>query len=833
MEQRWIVNLCPFLHFDNSRTQTYEHNISIVSWNVKSILDYLETHPEHKFCLDQVTLLDGFNRLFPNYWDALHQRVLEGRIEIVGGTYVMPDFVIPDGESIVRQFLYGTRYFREQLGVDVKTGWAVDSSGHCAQMPQILRQCGIDSYYFWRGMPFDSPTEFIWKGPDGSRVNAVWLSKGYDGAAWLSENLREAFSSLFQIVEETGEQAASNNVFVPVGGELVPPLPHLIDIVNQWNDVFPDMRMTIVTPREFTDKLKAIQAAMPTISGELSSGRFSGVRSGGLSARVKLKQMNRSLETLLYLCELYLATTGDLNRNLDLENLWRILLFNQDHNIIRGALSDEAYLLTERRYVQAIDQAEDILEASLGAAAVGTNAKSDRFSFVVFNPLPWPRTDIVNIPVDVSVLDNPFFEIRDPQGRSVPFQRNDNGSSKGPIDIALVAEDMPSLGHRVYLVAPAEKAPEFESSLRTGDTWVESNDFVLEFDEFNGSLTRVFDKREQVEVLRSPGNYITMESEIGDVYRHSESELSDEASELSSLRFSSEMSLKEGGPVRVVVDIEGEMKGSTRHQRVIVYEGVHRIDLETNLDFKGRNKRVRVNFPLSVYASSATVGAQFGTESRPTTDSEPKGSLDDSKGLFSALDWVDCAGPEYGLCLSASGLHEYEFKDGSLKATLLRSVEHLSYGKDDDVMESKTARETGPHSFRLSLKPHKGSWNDAKVWRFAAEHRLPLIGYPLRNNGGAAAEGQKLEESNLKIEGMDLMLSCYRIGETPDELIVRVFDISGKAGNAELDFFRELERVELIDLCERSIGELSFNGSVVTIAVDAHSIVTLRVKLRV
>ena len=833
MEQRWIVNLCPFLHFDNSRTQTYEHNISIVSWNVKSILDYLETHPQHKFCLDQVTLLDGFKRLFPNYWDALHQRVLEGRIEIVGGTYVMPDLVIPDGESIVRQFLYGTRFFREQLGVDIKTGWAVDSSGHCAQMPQILRQCGIDSYYFWRGMPFDSPTEFIWKGPDGSRVNAVWLSRGYDSAAWLSENLREAFSSLFHIVEETGEKASSKNVFVPVGGELVPPLPHLIDIVNQWNDVFPDMRMTIVTPREFTDKIKAIQAAMPTISGELSSGRFSGVRSGGLSARVKLKQMNRSLETLLYLCELYVAITGNPGRNLDLENLWRILLFNQDHNIIRGALSDEAYLLTERRYAQAIEQAEALLETSLGAAAAAPIATSDHFSFVVFNPLPWTRTDIVNIPVDVSSIESPFFEIHDPRGRSVPFQRNDNGTGKGPIDIAFVARDMPSLGHRVYSVVPAEKAPEFESSLRTGDTWVESNDFVLEFDEFNGSLTRFFDKREQAEVLRSPGNYITMESEIGDIYRHSESELSDETSELSSLRFSSEMSLREGGPIRVVVDIEGEMKGSTRHQRVIIYEGVHRIDLETDLDFKGRNKRVRVNFPLSVYASSATVGAQFGTESRSTADSEPKGWLDDSRGLFSALDWVDCAGPEYGLCLSASGLHEFEFKDGSLKATLLRSVEHLSYGKDDDVLESKTARETGPHSYRLSLRPHKGSWNDAKVWRFAAEHRLPLIGYPLGNKRGGAVDGLKTEESYLKIDGMDLMLSCYRIGNSADELIVRAYDISGKPGNAELDFFRELERVELIDLCERSIGELSFKGSVVTIAVDAHSIVTLRVKLRV
>lgn len=829
---RWIVNACPFLHFDNSRTQTYEHNISIVSWNVKSILDYLEVDPEHKFCLDQVTLLKGFKRLFPNYWDALHQRVLEGRIELVGGTYVMPDLIIPDGESIVRQFLYGTRFFREQFGVDVRTGWAVDSSGHCAQMPQILRQCGIDSYYFWRGMPFDAPTEFIWKAPDGSRVNAVWLSMGYNSAAWLSENLREAFSSLFQIVEETGSKAVSNNVFVPVGGEMVPPLPHLIDIVNQWNGTFSDMKMTIVTPGEFTEKLKAVQAAMPMISGELSSGRFTGVRSGGLSARVRLKQMNRVMETLLYLCELYLSFAPDQETNLELENLWRILLFNQDHNIIRGAVSDEAYRLAERRYNQAIEQAEEVLERAVRLVASRIRSESDISSFVVFNPLPWIRSDIVQIPIDTSQTESPFFEIQDPEGKSVPFQLIGDYEEGGLAEIAIIAGEVPSLGYRVYSVVPSEKPPEFESSIRTGKTWVETSHFALEFDEFNGALTRLFDKDDQVEVLRGPSNYITMDSDVGDIYRHSKSEFSDEDSGLSSLRFSSKVTVKERGPVRAVVDIEGDFKDSRRHQRVVVYEGVDRIDLETELEFRGRNKRVRLNFPLSVFTTSATVGSQFGVEARHVLPEGRDDWADDSGNSFSALDWVDCSGPEYGLCVSTFGLHEFEFRDGLLSTTLLRSLEHLSHGRDDDMTESKTARELGQHSFRLALRPHKGSWSDAMVWQTSAEHRLPLIGYPLKASDAYSGNGLQLEASMLTIAGMDLMLSCYKLGETSNELIVRLYETIGVSGNANLDLHRELEKVELIDLCERTIGELSFQGSIVTIPIDAHSIVTLRIKLR-
>ncbi|MHA2354861.1 MAG: alpha-mannosidase [Candidatus Thorarchaeota archaeon] len=825
MGQRWIVNICPFLHFDNSRVQTYEHNTSIVSWNVKSILDYLELNLSHKFCLDQVTLLDGFKRLFPNYWDSLHQRVLEGRIEIVGGAYVMPDFIIPDGESIVRQFLYGTRFIREELGVDVRTGWAIDSSGHCSQMPQILRQCGIDSYVFWRGMPYDSPTEFVWKGLDGSRVNAAWLANGYDSSAWLSENLREAYSNLLKVADISGEKASSNNVLVPVGGELVPPLPHLADIVSQWNETFPDMRMSIVTPREFFEKLKAVQASLPMISGSLSSGRFSSARSGGLSARVKLKQMNRQLETMMYLAELFLSMSGNVAKTQALESAWLILLFNQDHNIIRGTIADEPYLLAERRYNQALEHVDEILEDAVNDFASKIAFDSSSPSFVVFNPLPWKRSDIIRILLDISGIGSPFFEIHDSDGNSVPFQFIGEIPEGSPVEVALIARDMPSLGYRVYTVSPSEKAPEFESSLRTGKNWVESEDFIIEFDDYSGALTRVFDKRNQFETLRGPGNYLTMENDVGDLYRYARSTLSDEDSDLTTLRHSGKLTVVDSGPVKATVVVEGDFKDSKRVHRIVIYENIHRIDLETDLKFDGRSKRVRANFPLTVFSERVVVGTQFGAESKKATPHDPEEWADGNQGLFSGLDWIDCAGPEFGIGLSAFGLHEFQFRDGMLSVTLLRSVEQLSHGLDDDVLESKTAREKGDHSFRMSLFPHKGSWKDAMVWRTAAEHRLPLIGYPLEGSGGSLEN----EKTMLNIEGMELGLSCHKMGSSELELTVRLYEMAGKSGNTVLEFPFDVMKVELVDLCEKVIGELSSSGKKVTVPVDAHSIITLRV----
>jgi alpha-mannosidase len=653
----------------------------------------------------------------------------------------------------------------------------------------------------------------------------VWLANGYDSSAWLSENLREAYTNLLKVADISGEKASSNNVLVPVGGELVPPLPHLADIVSQWNDTFPDMRMSIVTPREFTEKVKAVQASLPMISGELSSGRFSSARSGGLSARVKLKQMNRQLETMLYLAELYLSMSGDVEKTKALESVWLILLFNQDHNIIRGTIADEPYRLAERRYKQALDQVDVILEDAVNAFASKISIDSSRLSFAVFNPLPWERSDVIRILLDTSRIHSPFFEIHDSNGNSVPYQVVGEIPEGSPVEVTLIARDMPSLGHRVYTVNPTEKAPEFESSLRTGKNWVESEDFIVEFDDYSGALTRVFDKRNQFETLRGPGNYLTMESDVGDLYRYARSTLSDQESDLTTLRQSGKLAVVESGPVRATVIVEGDFNDSKRVHRIVIYEDIHRIDLETHLKFDGRSKRVRANFPLTVFSERVMVGSQFGAEARNTTPHDPEEWADGNQGLFSGLDWVDCSGPEFGIGLSAFGLHEFQFQDGMLSVTLLRSVEQLSHGRDDDILESKTAREMGEHSFRMSLIPHKGSWKDAKVWRTAAEHRLPLIGYPLEGPGGALEP----EQAMLNIQGMDLGLSCHKIGSSERELTVRLYEMAGVSGSAVLEFPFAVGKVELVDLCEKIIGELSSSGKTLTVPVDAHSIITLRV----
>ena len=84
--------------------------------------------------------------VIPEHAAAFRKYVQEGRLAIVGGTDVMPDVNMPSGESFVRQMLYGKRYYRQQLGVDVTVGWQLDTFGHHPQMPQLLKLGGYQIF---------------------------------------------------------------------------------------------------------------------------------------------------------------------------------------------------------------------------------------------------------------------------------------------------------------------------------------------------------------------------------------------------------------------------------------------------------------------------------------------------------------------------------------------------------------------------------------------------------------------------------------------------------------------------------------------------------------
>src|SRR5215831_18408356 len=145
--------IVPHTHWEGAVFKTREEYLQIGLPNILVALKLLQQHPEYRFVLDQVCYVKPFLEKYPDQEPIFRKLLTEGRLQIAGATDVMNDNNMPSGESIARQYLLGKQYFKNKLGYDVKTGWAIDTFGHNAQMPQILRLAGLQSYWFSRGVP--------------------------------------------------------------------------------------------------------------------------------------------------------------------------------------------------------------------------------------------------------------------------------------------------------------------------------------------------------------------------------------------------------------------------------------------------------------------------------------------------------------------------------------------------------------------------------------------------------------------------------------------------------------------------------------------------------
>ena len=114
--------------------------------------------------------------------------------------------MVIDGESLVRQGLYGQHYFRDKLGVTATVGYNVDSFGHSAMLPQILRKSGLTSYVFLRPQPHEMglPSRlFWWESDDGSRVLACRIP--YEYCTWgleLQQHVRKCMAEIKAPLDE-------------------------------------------------------------------------------------------------------------------------------------------------------------------------------------------------------------------------------------------------------------------------------------------------------------------------------------------------------------------------------------------------------------------------------------------------------------------------------------------------------------------------------------------------------------------------------------------------------------------------------------------------------
>ncbi|MFL5950455.1 MAG: alpha-mannosidase [Gaiellaceae bacterium] len=762
------VFLVPHTHWDREWYRPFQSfRISLVDV-VDDVLDELERDEHLRFTLDgQLATVNDYLEIRPEAEERIRRLVTEGRLAIGPWQTLVDEFLV-DGETIARNLEAGLARAAE-LGGTMRVGYLPDMFGHVAQMPQILRQAGIDTALVWRGVPSAVDFHrFVWEAPDGSSVVAEYLPGGYGNAAYSQS--REALEQRYR------RWFGDDDILGMVGTDHMPLV----------RDLPADGR--VGTLAEYLADVRA--DGLRIWRGEMRSAARANLLPGVVSARIDLKAAcSRAERWLERYAEPLQTLYGDDEPEPFLRQAWTRMFQNAAHDSICGCSADEVSAQVLVRYAEAEQIARELAQRAVRRIA----DQVPPGAFAVVNPSPRERTDVVEL--DVVVPDEwKSVALELPDGSQVPtheLARDDPLVWETKLPGAEVAV---ALARRVH---GNELFGRYIQGYRIveGEVVIEVGDDVFEWpaEQLAHDLKRATGQDEwtlrvvaqpkrtlaaavpapplgwtSVRPRHVPGTVpgtcpqpapvprLVRGKDFGDSYNYAPPE-NDELVEtpVAERRETVEdSSLRRIDIVyRTYVWDEHEVETATRlEQRA--HEPFLRIRIE--FDNPCDDQRVRVHVPLREPAESTLAEGQFAIVERGRSPEGGYGEV--ALATYPASAFV-AAG---GIVLLLEHVTEYELLDNELALTVLRSTGLISRSdnryREDPAGPSlpiPAAQLRGPSTFSFAYLP---SLDD--VLENADAFRHPFLSAPGRSRTSAELAAQ----SGPSIEGHGVVLTSLRPG---------------------------------------------------------------------
>lgn len=733
----------------------------------------------YKYVQDQVPFYEAMKKHYPEIFESIKKYVNEGKWSVTGCLYVEADIEGLCGESLVRQCLYGKRYFLKEFGVDVKVCWIPDNWTHSPQLPQILLKSGVKYLVYRRG--FKGETVFWWEGIDGSRVLACrppfissFMTRPYP-------NQRE-ITSLY-------EKYGLENAMVLVGkGDHGGGLTYQeVMNIEKLSRERKDLQVFFSTPEDFfiaiEKEIKERGIKLPELRGELGWELV-----GCLANRFELKKLNRLCENSLLLAEKFsiIAYAYSLLKypEEEMRKLWKILLFNQFHDIIGGTVVEEAYEAAVGDLNKVLSESKHLLIKALKVISSQIDTSKYNINIIIFNPLSWKRTDAVEVKL---VLPSTWSRIRviDYSGKEAPLQVLSivkQTPSKKIVKVIFIAENVPPLGYKVYGIEGGEAKE--ESRLKASNKVIENTSYKVSLNE-KGFVESIYDKDLEVELLKEPIKLQLIE-DLGDsegrllpgkddfnVYTGSIAELDSEPT----------VELVEKGPVRTILRVLRSHMSSRYAQEIALYSKIKRVEFRLLADWHEKQKVLKAVFSFNMQQPKLTCGTQFGAIPREFNKEETP-----------FYRWIDISEERgaRGVTVIAPFNCSYDTRNASIRLSLLRSTVRPMLVTDE-----------GLHEIVYALYSHEGGWRQAVKSSFELDNKLiPII--ENRHKG-------KLPSiySFLKIDPPDAILTAFKKAESSEEIVLRLNEPYGKETTISVLTNLPYRKIHIINLLEKPLSTLT------------------------
>ncbi|MDR0896570.1 MAG: alpha-mannosidase [Oscillospiraceae bacterium] len=798
-------------HIDVAWRWTYAQTRDKVARSFATVLQMMHRYPAYRFMSPQPQLYAYLKEDHPALYEQVKRRIKEGRWEVEGGMWVEADTNLPSGESLVRQFLYGTRFFEREFGKTCRVLWLPDVFGYSAALPQIMKKSGIDSFMTtkiswneYNKIPYDT---FKWRGIDGSEVLSHFIcAQDYEVPEKEFQTAYSAYlnpSNIMGAWKRYQQKNLNRQVLISYGhgdggGG---PEPDMVENGMRLARGIPGSpQVQFGRVGEFFEQLeKDVQGnpKLPRWSGEL----YFEYHRGTYTSMALIKRLNRQAEYLLQglesaavLAEM-LGCTGAYPRAL-LADCWRTVLTNQFHDVLPGSSIGEVYDDVERLQRDVIARASEAMAGVLARLDGALPAKAE--GLLVFNPLSFDRVDLIEaaIPADVTALI-------DGKGHAHPVQHTGAGAS-------LAMAVAPSKGcARAYFSREAVPCP--PCCTQADAEGMENAFFALRFDE-KMHIASLMLKRAGLEMVppgKAMNRLIVYEDRPKeypawntDIFYREHSWLLDDVTSVSVL---------ENGPVRCTVELTRRFLRSTVRQRIAMYAEIERIDIQTRIDWQEHDLLVKADFPTNINAPYASFDIQFGNLQRTTHENT---TWDFAQFEVCAHKWADLSQDDFGLSILNDCKYGYEVKDGHIRLTLLKSP-----------CDPNPKADKGLHEFTYSLYPHLGGWRNAGTDREGFRLNCPLTAYRSEAHPAPGTDRASLAA----VDREDVLVDTVKFAEDDDAVILRVYENMNRGGAFRLKLGFDAQKAERCNLLEREPQSVALIDGEIRDAIRPYEILTYRV----
>jgi len=739
-----------------------------VARTVSSILTLLQRYPEFRYGMSSAQQYAWIKRDHPQIWERIKAAVAEGRFEPLGGMWVESDTVMPSGESMVRQFLHGQRFFEAEFGRRSRGVWLPDSFGYSPALPQLIRRAGFEWFFTqkisWNQVNTFPHHTFDWEGIDGSRILTHFPPMDTYDAELSGVEVERAERQFREARRATGSIA-------PVGWgdggggttrEMIARAARMADL-----DGAP--RVSWESPDDFFERTHAELPHPPVWVGEL----YLELHRAVTTSQHHTKEGNRRSEHLLVEAEWW-ATAAWLRAGAaypyeELEELWRIVLTHQFHDILPGTSIAWVHREARETYAAVIGRLEAIIDGALRALAGEGDVP------LLANPTSFPARLADGADEAALVTAGGLGVVPDAAGEG-PAARLTREGGKVTLANELVAYTFDASGLLVSAV-DLTTGRDYAVPGRPGNLFQLHQDFPNKWDAWD----------------------------VDRFYRDTVTDLTEAAS----------IEAGQDG-VAVQLEIHRRFGDSSLTQTLRLEPGQRHLSVHQRTEWFEREKFLKLAFPLSVWARESLAETQYGFHARPTHTNT---SWEAAKFETSMQRWVMVGDRDGAVALANDSSHGYDVTRDVDDAVGVSTTLRLSLLRAPRYPDPETDQGTHEHSYAIGIGMDE----------LAATELGQRLNAPLRRLTGARAVAPLVTVTG---EGV-LLDAVKPAEDRSGDLVVRVHEAAGHHAAAAIRLDVPFTAVQEVSLLEEefSAPQPRVVDGAVALGLTPFSVRTLRFTL--